>query len=112
MASLTQVREGEVQFDLHTPDGVPEIFVDGISQAMIGFPCTKILFHSVQAPPAAGTAGGVVEQRQAVLRLTIGSDTLAEMCRKLLAVLERDDSGMETAAGQYLTRLRGQEPPA
>lgn len=85
-------------FDLLIPDNLQEIFSDGISEAMIGYPTSKILFHTTTA---ASTAEGAPEQRQGVVRLTMNTAVLMEMCRNLLAGALQNKGQFPLISAQY-----------
>jgi hypothetical protein len=59
-------------FVCEVPDGIPEVFVDGVSQIAVGMPNSKILFHSV-----APTPGEDSERENRVARLTLVIPTAA-----------------------------------
>jgi hypothetical protein len=73
----------EVKPNLHVGDNLQNIYADGVSGVALGFPLTKIIFHTVLAPGVATTTG--IEQRRAVAQLSIPTHVLLELCRNLLA---------------------------
>ncbi len=56
---------------------VEDVFVDGMSQFIFGFPISKIVLHAVVKP-------GSPEIRKAVIRVTMPTAILIEMCQKIM----------------------------
>ena len=81
MPKVTTVREKGLNFDLVCSDNLQEIFTDGVSEVMLGYPTSKVLFHTVTTLNTIN----IPEQRQAVFRMTMNTATLLEMCRNILA---------------------------
>jgi hypothetical protein len=100
VATVVNVREGGNNFDLTIPDNLLEIGVDGVSQALMGFPTSKLVFH-VLTSPAEG-----VEQRKAVLTLSINTLSLVQMCQLTLGSLVGGSDQLEAAAAQYQNQLK------
>lgn len=82
MGTTIESRSQESMSDCVVPDALPEVFSDGFSQLLVGPAISKVLLHSVTIP---ATGSGDIEQRQAVMRLTMPTAQLIEMCRKVLA---------------------------
>ncbi len=100
MARVTQVREPNLEFDLTTPDNLPAIFADGISQAMVGLPVSKVVFHSLQI------GDGGVEQRKAVMELVIGTPALVEFCRNVLSITQQNEQQILAATEAFNNQIR------
>ncbi len=100
MARVTQVREPNLEFDLTTPDNLPEIFADGTSQAMVGLPVSKVVFHSLQP------GDGGVEQRKAVMQLVIGTPALVEFCRNVLSVTQQNEQQIVGATEAFNNQIK------
>lgn len=81
MTTTLQVRDENAKFDLVITDNTPELFTDGISQLLMGFPISKLTFHSVVTPSESPEQ---IEQRKAVLSLAISTPVLLELCRNIL----------------------------
>lgn len=81
MTTTVQIRDKNAKFDLVISDNMPEIFTDGISQLLMGFPISKVTFHSVVTAPDSAEQ---VEQRKAVLSLAMSTPVLLELCRNVL----------------------------
>ena len=100
------IRETDAKFDLEIPSDVPEVFVDGFSQFAQGVPTTKILFHSVR-----GLIDGdiSIEDRKAVLLMTISTDQLVEVCRLVLSTISKNkdafDKGYLELHDRFMSRL-------
>lgn len=103
MTTITQVREDAMQFDLVINDEMPEMFTDGISQALMGVPITKLTFHSVTKAFGSDNA---VEQRTGVLRLVIPTPVLLEMCRNILLGAQTSLDAFADAGKQIDLRVR------
>lgn len=97
-AKTISKREPDAKFDLTIPDNVPELFVDGISHTTFGLPFTKLVFHSIH--PEEGAKDGV-EPRRAVLVMTIQTETLMEICTKVLGALIENE-GQLASGYKYL----------
>src|SRR5579859_5876757 len=102
MGSVIEVREPQASFDLTVPDGVLELGVDGISNALIGFPVSKVVFHVVTLPKPDSP----VEQRKAVTTITINTLALIQFCQQTLTAFASSREKLEGAAEQFAVRLR------
>ncbi len=97
MANTVNIREQNKSFDLHISDELLEVYADGMGYAMLGYPMSKLTFHTV-LPPKEGVA---VEQRQAVVRLTMSTAALMEFCQNMLSTLETTKPQLLTAKTQF-----------
>lgn len=61
------------------PD-TPHLFIDGASEALVGFPLSKLTLHVV-----TGVSPDGKERRESVAQLHIPTGALMEMCRNILA---------------------------
>lgn len=59
---------------------IPEFFVEGVADAVLGIPISKLTFHTADGFTPEG-----VEKRSSVVRLVIPTASLLEMCRNVLA---------------------------
>lgn len=64
----------------YTAKDVPEFFVEGVTEAVLGIPISKLTFHT-----ADGITSDGVEKRSSVVRLAVPTAALLEMCRNILA---------------------------
>ena len=78
--STLEIRTDTINCDLEISDTMPEIFADGISQIMATTNHTKLIFHSV----TNGQSDRKFENRKGVVRLTIPTNALIEMCYQIL----------------------------
>ena len=89
MSQTHQNRGGPRQnWDLYYPDGLAELAVDGIAEIMVGTPICKLtLFQTRPADHSelSKTLDERVENRQAVLMLTMNLQTLVESFSGVLA---------------------------
>jgi hypothetical protein len=60
-------------------ESTPEFYADGISEAFVGMPVSKLTFHSVR-----GIDGGK-ERRVSVVQISVATPALFEICRNILA---------------------------
>lgn len=81
MTTTTTIRTNDGEFNLTMSDNMPEIFADGISHILMGNPMSKLTFHSVTNFSFDDDAS---ETRVGVLRLTIPTPSLLELCRNIL----------------------------
>lgn len=76
-------REGRIatpgDFVYDDNPNVQEIYVDGISEGFIGFPVSKLTFHS-----ALGMGPDHKERRVARVRIAIPTAALLELCKNFL----------------------------
>ncbi len=98
MTTTVQIRDENTKFDLIISESVPEIFTDGLSQLLMGFPISKLTFHSVVTSPDSTDQ---IEQRKAVLSLAMSTPVLLELCRNILiaaqsSLEELTESGTKT----------------
>lgn len=103
MSTITQVREDHAKFDLQINDGMPEIFVDGLSQMLLGYPISKLTFHSVVAPAHEGNE---IEQRLGVVRIAIPTPVLLEFCRNVLFNAQTSADALSDAGKQIEAQVR------
>lgn len=81
MERKLEIREGGANFDLIISDDAPEIYVDGVSQFNVGYPISKIQFHTVTQP---SIDPAVPEQRRVNLTLAINLAALLDACRQII----------------------------
>jgi hypothetical protein len=101
MIQKIEVRTAEASFDLTMPNDLRELFVEGISQAAIGFPYSKLVFHSAQPPSGEQQ----VEQREAVLRMVIPTPILLEMCANILRGLMSNKENMLVGVTDVMSQI-------
>ena len=87
-------------------EGTPEYYVDGVSDAFIGIPVSKITFHTVRGVSSTG-----MEDRASVITLAISTAALFEMCRNMLAqgivAADQIHGGFDTTRDQVKDVLSG-----
>jgi hypothetical protein len=101
MSSKIEIRDPRANFDLIIPDSIVDIGADGVSQAGLSFPTSKLVFHVTT--PNSDTN---VEQRQAVLRLSINTLSLIQMCQQTLQSVAKNREQLATAVDQFHAQLR------
>lgn len=99
MTETIKVRSDDVKFDLTFPDQVNSVYADGVSNAAVGYPISKLLFHTIEAPRQNGvTAGEVVERRRVVLEMSIPTAALVELCANVVAGAAQSRDALKGAA--------------
>lgn len=81
MTTTVQIRDDNTKFDLVISDNMPEIFTDGVAQLLMGYPISKLTFHSVVTSPDSSSQ---IEQRKGILSLAMSTPVLLELCRNVL----------------------------
>lgn len=99
---VTQFREGNINFDLTVTNDLPELFTDGLSNLVMGNPVSKLTLHSVVAPLINDAN---VEQRKAILLLTIPTPVLLEMCRNILFAAQTNIVSLSKAGSLIDTQV-------
>lgn len=104
MTNTVNVREKGKSFDMHISDNLAEVYADGMGYAMLGYPLSKLTFHTV-LPAKDGTPipqdGTAVEQRQAVFRLTMTTASLMEFCQNMLLTLHANKTKLQVGKTQF-----------
>lgn len=85
----------EKDFVLINRASSPEVFVEGISQVMIGFPFTKIVLHSVFEP----RNGGDKEVRKVVQTLSMPTIAAVELAKIVTSLCKKSESQLVKMAG-------------
>ncbi|MGF6766253.1 hypothetical protein P3T24_006599 [Paraburkholderia sp. GAS33] len=103
MAEVVNVRTPGVNFDLLRNENVPDFFADGVSNAAIGFPNTRLTFHVLQPPPVGGPLPepGSVERRKVVFELVIPTAALFELCANIAQGAMSGRQAMSDGATAY-----------
>lgn len=68
---------------LQGADAAPRIFVEGMSQLLLGYPLSRIVLHHSSQPPADPLASG--EIRQIACELIIPTIGMLDMARYIIA---------------------------
>ncbi|HDR8924493.1 TPA: hypothetical protein QDB26_000952 [Burkholderia vietnamiensis] len=93
-------------FEYEQRGAIPEYFVEGVTEAYLGIPVSKLVFHSVE-----GLDGNGAEKRTATVRLAIPTAPLLELCRNILAQgvigAEQFEEAYELSKGQIKRILDG-----
>lgn len=81
----------------------PELFVDGFSQVMIGFPISKIVFHSVIEPKD----GKEKEIRKIVQTLTMPTAVAVELAKIISGLCKQSEKELtHDIAHEYIAKLQ------
>jgi len=82
---------------------IPSIYVEGLSQMMLGFPNSRLLMHSSAVQNS--TSSAVVETRQVTCELVMPTTAMIEMARAILDILSQNQKQFEVAKAEWLGRL-------
>jgi len=97
-----EVRNQNVSFDLFIDEEhIIEVYCDGVSQALIGLPNAKLLFTNTFSVDSETK----IEQRKGVVRLTIPTLALLEMCRNVLSQITENQEQILGASKQQDEKL-------
>jgi len=80
----------------------PEIFADGVSQVLTGYPVSRVVFHTVLEPAGSGTK----ELRKASAILTMPTVSLIETARKLLALAKEAEDQLKQFNAEHAAAIR------
>lgn len=103
MTTTVQIRDENAKFDLVISENMPEIFTDGLSQLLMGFPISKLTFHSVVTAPDSTDQ---IEQRKAVLSLAMSTPVLLELCRNVLIAAQSSLDELTESGTKVDTQIR------
>lgn len=84
----------ERDFVLVNRTSSPEVFVEGVSQVMMGFPLTKIVLHSVMEPKD----GAEKEIRRVVQTLSMPTLAALELAKIVLSLCSQSGSQLTNMA--------------
>jgi len=90
-------------FTLSGRVSAPEIYADGFSQLLLGFPTTKIVFHSLVEPH---TEANAKEERRVVATLSLSTMDAIQLATTILAGCKKSEVQLGLGADQYLSRLK------
>jgi hypothetical protein len=94
MTKKIEIREG-APADLYIPESVEEMYCDGSSLVSLGWPISKLLFHTVVELDEENVS---IEQRKANLRLAIPTHVLIALCEKVLEIAQKNPDTFEKNA--------------
>ena len=99
-------------FVLSNRDTAPEIYADGFTHMLVGYPMTKLVLHSLVDPLDGGK-----EQRSAVATITMSTVSLLEMAHAILSACKRSEEELITMVrpddtAQKIRRLLEHARPA
>jgi hypothetical protein len=103
MTEVINVRAPGATFDLLLGDNIPDFFADGVSNAAIGFPNTRLTFHVLQ-PTKIGDPSpetGAVERRKVVFELLIPTLALFDLCANIAQGALSNKQTITDASTQY-----------
>jgi hypothetical protein len=108
MSRRISVNENGANFVLDFPDGTPDVFADGFSQLLIGWPTSKVVFHALTKPASADNPQ---EERECTLRLTVPTPILMELAQQVLGSLVVNKQPLTEAIDRYSEQFTKMLPP-
>ena len=82
----------------------PNVYADGIAQIMIGFPISKIVFHTIYEPKTDSSG----EIRKCVQTLSIPTVSALEMARHILGAAKQSEAKLsELFSDETLNKIKG-----
>lgn len=88
------------RFILQGKATAPEVYVDGASQILVGYPMTKIYFHSVV------NHSDTQEKRKVVQVLTLSTTTAIELANLILSVAKKSNEFLLPMSQSALDQLQ------
>ncbi len=85
------------RYDLFGGAAVPEVYVDGLSEIMLGAYVSRLTLHTTESLVQEGDSPVPVEQRRVKLRLVLPTPTLVEIAQLVLNNVTAN-AGMLSAA--------------
>ena len=83
--------------------GIPTIYVEGMSQMLVGFPNSRLLMHSMAHRDAA--TPGAPELRHIVCELIMPTSTAIELAQNILAGLSASKPQLEAVKLEWISKL-------
>lgn len=81
----------------------PELYIDGVSQLLLGVPVTKLILHTVINP----SQDGKPEIRKAVAQLSMPTITAIELATLILGVSKKSEDHMiQSLEQEVLVKLK------
>jgi hypothetical protein len=77
-----------------------ELFVDGLGKTIFGYPVSKLTFFSVSDIEKT-EAGEIKEKREDVIRLTMMTNTLLELCLKTIENFYNNKDSVEAGSESF-----------
>jgi hypothetical protein len=82
---------------------IPSIYVEGLSQLMVGFPNSRLFLHSI-AQRDLNVPGGM-ETRQLACELVMSTSAMIEMAQTIIHALVQNQTQLEAAKLEWLGKL-------
>ena len=108
MKRTQKVRNGPRQnFDIHYPEQLSDLYADGVADALLGFPNSKISFYQIRSGDEGERKKGAeaVEQRELAAVLTLPTLVLLDFCRNILAAAQSNPGAMHSAIEEHKNAL-------
>lgn len=105
MSKVYKNRKDGSLFDLEYPSPLPEIYVDGISQAIIGAPISKLVFHSISTQTEEQSAEGV-ENRIVATQIAIPTHQLLAVCQMVVHALKANEQSLNSHYEKLTSQLK------
>lgn len=85
-------------------DSAPTIFADGIAQVALGYPMSRVIFHTVSGVQAL--AEGMSEQRKAEATIVMPTANLIEAMKLVLDLARQNEDALATLHDAGAVRVR------
>lgn len=92
-----------LQIQAVTNPNIPSIYVEGVSQMMIGFPNSRMMFHNFSQKDPSKPDGP--EMRTMACELIIPTAALIEMARGILHTLTENKAALESTKNEWLEKI-------
>jgi len=92
-----------VQLQLQPRPNHPILYVEGLTQLLVGFPNSRVVFHSMAHREMNDS--GTQEVRQIACELVMPTSSLVEMATNVIASLAANKSQLEAAQRDWLAKL-------
>jgi hypothetical protein len=91
MSHTVHITENGANFNLTFPEAVNELFADGFSQLLLGWPVSKVVFHTVRQTPVVGEP----ENRSVSHVLAVPTPVLLQLAQQVMGSLAQNRAVME-----------------
>jgi len=94
----------DIQIQTIATGNVPSHYVEGVSQMLIGFPNSRMMFHSLSQKDSANP--NATEVRTLACELIIPTVALIEMARGILSTMSANKESLEVASNEWLASAK------
>lgn len=101
MTTSPQQPQREIQ--VKAPTGVPTVYVEGVSQMLIGFPNSRLLLHSFSERDA--TNPDAPERRTIACEIVIPTPGLIEMAQLVINSIAQNKEALSSVRAEWVEKL-------